>query len=137
MGYAIMSARKILLTNRINRLNFQIMCLGEAQNSLSQQMGNYQRMISYYNNQNSFAQSLAMLCGITNMMSGQGGYNFNFTGESFLPLFGQYATVAMVEDDIEAQKKQLETQLQVATKELEAVEKAEEQAIGRATPKYA
>ena len=137
MGYAIMSARKILLTNRINRLNFQIMCLGEAQNSLSQQMNNYQRMMNYYNNKNGFMQMYMQQIGINNLQNGQGGYNFNFMNESFLPLFGQYATVSMVEDDIETQKKQLETQLQVATKELEAVEKAEEQAIGRATPKYA
>ena len=52
-------------------------------------------------------------------------------------LFWPYAQMAMMDDDIECQKKQLETQLQVATKELEAVEKAEESAIGRATPKYA
>ena len=76
--------------------------------------------------------------GMGNMFGGLfGNYTAMGYDNDFMQYFGPYAQTAMIENDIETQKKQLETQLQVAQKELESVEKAEEQAIGRATPKYA
>lgn len=143
MGYAIMSARKIMLTNRINTLNFQIMCLSETQTALSNVMNNYQRQMNMFDQFNSNMMSLATMSGVMGMFGGNcnGNKVQDFISHAyqsnFLPMFDKYATVNMIESDVETQKKQLETQLQAATKELEAVEKSEEQAIGRATPKYA
>ena len=174
MGYALLSARKILLTSRINSLNFQIMCLGEQMQANANTLSNMQRLMNASNNWNSIMNMWNNLSQIgngnyagylSNMMGGCGGYGNmmsgcgnsmlgNFMGGLMGGLFGNsysspiidnnwqqlfwpYAQMSMIDDDIECQKKQLETQLKVAEKELEAVEKAEESAIGRATPKYA
>ena len=167
MGYALMSARKIMLTSKINRLNFQIMCLSQAQESVSNNMNNLQRLMNMGNNWNNAMQQYSFmsqlmggssnftnylasmmgggcsgLSGCNGLMNSMGGlfgssYSSPMIGSDWSQLFWPYAQASMIEDDIETQKKQLETQLQVATKELEAVEKAEESAIGRATPKYA
>lgn len=186
MGYALLSARKILLTSRINSLNFQIMCLGEQMQANANTLSNMQRLMNASNNWNSIMNMWNNLSQIgngnyagylSNMMGGCNGYGNmlgsygNMMGNSgcgscgssmlsglmgglmgglfgnsysspiidnnWQQLFWPYAQMSMIDDDIECQKKQLETQLKVAEKELEAVEKAEESAIGRATPKYA
>ncbi len=162
MGYALMSARKIALTSKINKLNFQIMCLSQGMESVSNTSNNLQRMMGASQNWNSIMQSYGMLSQVSAMNANYGGYamgcggsngcmggmgnmgglfgngmNSPVIGDDFMQYFWPLAQASMIENDLETQKKQLETQLQVATKELEAVEKAEEQAIGRATPKYA
>ena len=180
MGYALMSARKISLTSKINRLNFQIMCLSQAMEANACKMQNLERLMNAQTNWNTIMQSYGLLgqvmnngnlsqyltnsmggcgnilgSGLNNLLGGCssglgsliGGMMGGLFGNSysspmintgnFMDLFWPYAQTSMIDDDIECQKKQLETQLQVATKELEAVEKAEESAIGRATPKYA
>lgn len=136
MGYALYSARKILLTNRINTLSFQQMCLSEMKTTMSNVLGNYQRQLSQYQSYGTIMQQLAQYIGLSN-----GNYNYTALASgmlnSFLPLFQQYALTSMIESDIDAQLKQIETQLKAAEKELESVEKAEDKAIERSTPKYA
>ena len=171
MGYALLSARKIMLTSRINSLNFQIMCLGEQMQANANALSNMQRLMNANNNWNNIMNMANLLgsiggcdfssylaasmggcsssssCGsgfLGGLLDGLGlgglfgsSYSSPVISNDWQQLFWPYAQMSMIDDDIECQKKQLETQLQVATKELEAVEKAEESAIGRATPKYA
>lgn len=135
MGYAVMSARKIALQSRIDRLNFQLTCLTEAENAMSQRLSNYQRAYSMIMNQNNTMSEFACLSSI---IRGCGNcQSFANFGSDFLDMFGQYATANLISSDISMQKQQIETQLKVATEELQKVEEAEDKAIKRSAPKYA
>ena len=46
MGYAIFTARKLMLTNRINQLNFRIMQLTQQQQTLANSAANHERAIA-------------------------------------------------------------------------------------------
>lgn len=46
MGYAIFTARKLMLTNRINQINFRMMQLSQQQQTLADQASRWERAIA-------------------------------------------------------------------------------------------
>lgn len=155
MGYAIFAARKIMLTSRINNLNFRIMCLSQQQQSLadiSSRMQQYYSMASLMVGNQSTSIFNGMLLG--NQWNGAGtsatdvygiaqnGMNFmNYMSQeqAMLNMFSQLELIGVnqQEKQIELARKRLETQLSAAQKELEKVEQAEEKQIEHSAPKYA
>ncbi len=162
MGYAIFAARKIMLTNRINNLNFRIMCLSQKQQTLSDisgkmqsYFGQMQMMLGVQNSGfNNPMNQMMLMQQAGNMFSGGNGNN-NAMGSIFqsfqaqqqqqsmyqmmlsMQAEGMMAPVAAEENQIEQERKRLETQVKAATAELEQVEKAEDDQIKKSAPKYA
>jgi len=153
MGYAIFAARKIMLTSRINNLNWRIMCLSQQQQSLSDISG---RMQQYFGTMSmmmgSQNNSIWQAMGLGNQWAGGNGLDMNsIANNAYAYMNGmqmQQAQINMLsqamlqpvaaqENQIELERKRLETQLQAATKELEKVESAEEKQIENSAPKYA
>lgn len=136
MGYALMSARKIMLTNRVSTINFQLMNLNQAKQAMSNQTGNLQRQMNAKNN-------LAQINYYKDMLRGFYGEDFQKYWSSqgyeddYFKLYDKYAQVYLIESDIDAQIKQLETQLKAANEELKNLEEGEKNAISNGTPKYA
>lgn len=153
MGYAIFTVRKLMLTNRINRLNFRIMQLSQQQQTLAdmsgrmqQQQAMQQNMMSlYFNNMRnqSIMASMQQNCGQMNIMDSmaiQNYFNNMQMGTNQMMSMqndGQLQNVAMQENQIELERKNLETQVKAATAELESVEKAEDSQIKASAPKFA
>ena len=50
MGYAIFTARKLMLTNRVNQLNFRIMQLSQQQQTLANNAANMERSMASMKN---------------------------------------------------------------------------------------
>ena len=133
MGWNLMASREQLLTARVNKLEFQLTNLEEAKNSMSNKMGNYQRLMNQEDQKQSIWDSFLLQSW---MNGGNGSYKspeYNGDWEQF---FWPYAQCYMTESDIEAQKKQLQTQLQVAQAELKSVEQGKSKAIESSTVKY-
>ena len=158
MGYAVFAARKIMLTNRINNLNFRIMCLSQQQQSLSDISGRMQQFFGNLtmglSNQMQSGMNSQMQGFMTGLqtMGGQnasifqniGGFANNYYNQMQMQQYQLSAMqqailqpVAEQENQIELERKRLETQVSAAQKELESVEKAEEKAIERSAPKFA
>ena len=173
MGYAIFTARKLMLTNRINQMNFRIMQLSQQQQTLSDLAGQMERSLAARRNlfsnitnmfqmgmqqmQNANSYQLAMQQLTTtgqldySSMGGLlGGFNMMNIMNNPLTLTMNYIQqqdqlisennmrqVKEQENQIELQRKALETQLAAAQKELEKVEDAEQKNIDRSAPKFA
>ena len=135
MGYALMSARKIMLTNRVNQINFQLINLNQAKQSMANQSGNYQRLINLLNNTVESDRLRNFMLGIT------GGDIDSYTSpeyqDQYMNLFDKFSQINLIESDIDAQIQQLQTQLNAANTELKNLEEGEKNAIERGTPKYA
>lgn len=132
MGYAVFTARKIMITNKINTLNFKAMMLSFQQQNIQQQSADAQRMYnaySYWGNQ--------AMNSLNNMGYGNSSNYFAQQLSDYqYPMMNQLAYLNFIESDIEAQQKAIETQLKALNAELESIEKAEDQAIKRSAPKY-
>ncbi len=179
MGYAIFTARKLMLTNRVNQLNFRIMQLSQQQQTLANNAANMERSMASMKNlfsnignifqmgmtmqQNAVSYALIQKLQSTNgdfknseieaglkSMIGTclgGGANFFTTGLGMqLQVMNQametvnqtkLQQIKDMENQIELQRKSLETQLAAAQEELKAVEKAEEKQIESSAPKFA
>lgn len=176
MGYALLSARKILLTSRINALNFELMRLSQQrQELLKYGTGicdgylNFEEMAGMPMCMRPFATQYAMFGQGQAQMGAMQDANFMMMQVMSTPFgiqnFGnnpqalmafqsnifqqalkarlaeakkaEEARIHVIENEIDMKQKRIETQLAAANQELQSVEKGEEQAIGRATPKYA
>ena len=157
MGYAIFTARKLMLTNRLSQLNFRIMQLSQQQQTLSQAAGDFQRAMSaqkaYFNNLGN--QQMNIFMGM--LQNGQLNANGNNTTEnnifqqiqeqiqktymtnSYFDFMSQarMQNIKNIEDQIEQEMKTLETQQKAVSTELKSVEDAESKAIENAAPKFA
>ncbi len=157
MGYAIFTARKLMLTNRLSQLNFRIMQLSQQQQTLSQAAGDFERAMSaqkaYFNNLGNQQMNIFM-----GMLQG-GQLNSNGNNANVNSIFQQiqeqiqktYMTnsyfdalsqskmqnIKNIEDQIEQEMKTLETQQKAVSTELKSVEDAESKAIENAAPKFA
>ena len=179
MGYAIFTARKLMLTNRVNQLNARIMQLCQQQQTLANNAANMERSMAsmktlFSNIGNIFQMGMTMqqntaMAALTQKMQSTngdfndadiqaglkgmigtylgGGANFFSTGLGMsLQLMNQsmetvnqtkMQQIKDMENQIELQRKSLETQLAAAQEELKAVEKAEEKQIESSAPKFA
>lgn len=178
MGYAIFTARKLMLTNRINQVNFRIMQLSQQQQSLAQAAGDKQRCIAWAKNMfstigNSLTSGIQMnMMGMSNSIMSNLGIKQGDTltdeqqkqmqaemekemKKSYLAMAGtqnffnglsqmidfstqnELRNINNMENQIELERKNLETQVKAMTAELESVEKAEDNAIKNSAPKFA
>ena len=174
MGYAIFTARKLMLTNRINQLNFRLMQLSQQQMTLSNNAAKLERALA---NQKNVFQTIGNIYQ-TSLTMQQQAYStslFNAAqknGTVDATMMQQFATLGLngmfnfattplgmmmgmmqqqqeaanqsrlqqikdIENEIELQKKSIETQLKAAQAELQEVEKAEENNIKNSAPKFA
>lgn len=166
MGYAIFTARKLMLTNRINQINFRIMQLSQQQQTLAKSAGDMERNLSWAKNLfgnigNMFTQGLQskMTAAAYGMAQGNngtptdelqqflsGGYQalqqstmmFSMVGQMMdMQSENQLRNVKDMENQIELERKSLETQVKALTAERESVEKAEDNEIKNSAPKFA
>ena len=152
MGYAVFTARKLMLTSRINNLNFRLMCLSQQKQSLAQLSSTMQSSFGQLSmNMNSMCQQNligAMLGGSYNGTSGNNQTQMmNYMGNMYqMQLNNNYiqqmqqsmmAPVAMQDNAIDMEMKTIETQLQAARAELDSVEKHEGEEIKKSAPKFA
>lgn len=175
MGYALLSARKLLLTNRINAFNYELIRLSQQKHELLQYGTgisdgylDFEEMAGMPMCMRPFALQYAMVgqgqarmgamadtdCMLAQMMSSPFAQNFENNPQALMAfqsnLFQQAlkarlneakkaeeARIHVIENEIDMKQKRIETQLAAANSELQSVEKAEDAAIGRATPKYA
>lgn len=163
MGYAIFTARKLMLTNRINQINFRIMQLSQQQQTLAKAAGDMERNLSWAKNifgsiGSMFTQGLQQNMNIAayGMTQGgntqalsdflSGGYQAMQQSTLMFSLVGQMVdaqsqnqlrNVKDMENQIELERKNLETQVKALTAERESVEKAEDNEIKNSAPKFA
>lgn len=146
MGYAIFTARKLMLRNRINQINFRMMQLSQQQQTLADQAGRWERaiantrtMFSNIGNMFQMGMNMAMqgqMQGLQqNILSGgqmnmaglggmlNGGMNFFATPMgSYLNLMNQ--SVEMANQNQLKQVKDMENQIELQMKSLETQVKA-------------
>ena len=177
MGYAIFTARKLMLTNRINQLNARLMQLMQqqqtladsaaqremarnSQKSLFQTIGNifqsgltmqqnalqqaaYQKLQSEGMDNSEYQQYMSQLyqggvTGAFNLMNTPLGIQINMMSQILdNQAQSEQRQVKDMENQIELQKKSIETQLAAAQAELKKVEDAESKQIEASAPKYA
>ncbi len=166
MGYAIFAARKLMLTNRLNQVRFRILALSQQQMTLSQAAGDKQRYLSYtkniFNNLSNSAVNNFLTAQKTQLEQqyGQNGINdptafsnamnnawqqinlFSNTinqNNQALDLSASYEMerIKDIENQIELEKKTLETQEKAMTAELQEIEKKEDSEIKNSAPKFA
>lgn len=178
MGYAIFTARKLMLTNRVNQLQARIMQLSQQQQTLSDNAGRLERAIANTRNlfsnignafqmgmtlqqqamsrnfmeqvqasggdmkdpsvQAAWAQMGSLLNGGANFMSTPMGIGLQMMNQSITTINeGKMRQIKEMENQIELERKSLETQLKAAQTELEKVEQAEDKNIERSAPKFA
>ena len=163
MGYAVFTARKIMLNTQINNLQFRLMALSQQKQNLSQyssnmqqQFGNMSMMLG--SGMNGFGGGIFgnMLGGLgMGLMGGMSGmYGMGGMGNIFAQSAYNQATymqqmqlsamgqamlkpVAMAETQIDNQMKTIETQLKAKQAELDKIEQAEDKAIEKSAPKFA
>ena len=154
MGYAIFSARKIMLSTRINNLQFRLMALSQQKQNLAQLSSSMQQ---YFGNismmlGSGYGMGMGLMNGLANSVFGM------FMGNSANNIFGSMGynnqiaaaqqmlgmqsqamlkPVAAQENMIDNEMKTIETQLKAAQAEIEQVEKAEDNAIKQSAPKFA
>lgn len=137
MGYALFTARKLALQSRVNNLNAQLMAISNQQNALTDQITNKQ-MMSDLRSANATANAYSIF-----QKSGQSDSD-TATLQSTLAQNEKTNTMSNIEitnlqskvNALDTTREALETQLNAASNELQAVEKAEESAIKNATPQY-
>ena len=172
MGYAIFTARKLMLTNRINQINFRIMQLSQQQQTLADNaakmeraiantknlfanIGNamsmaqqsasqtlqYQLMTNLKNGQNvdpSVISQLGSLLGGGGFMSSPAGLALQVMNQTLdMTSQNQLRQIKEMENQIELERKNLETQVKAMTAEKQEVEKAEDNQIKESAPKFA
>ena len=145
MGYALFFARKLSLNTRINSLNAQLMVISNQQNELTERLSAQQ----IKNNVRSNEANLQAARNYTSALSKDGISDDDRTKAeneyqealSKNSLLGNMDDVDIMELEgeqsvLDLRRETIETQLNAAQKELESVEKAEENAIKSATPGY-
>lgn len=173
MGYALISARKVHLTSKINQLNYELMKISQQRHELhiygsglSDGYLDFEEMFGMPMALRPFALQYAMN-GHKTALEGAGQdaqlgfaqlmgtpYGAQLPQEQHASLLNalfqqafktrlaeakkaEEARIHVIENELDMKQKKLETQLAAANQELQSVEKGEEAAIGRATPKYA
>lgn len=174
MGYAIFTARKLMLRNRINQINFRLMQLSQQQQTLADSAAKMEQAISNTKNifntlgntmqmgmqmqTNAIMQQLA-----NNTANNQGNVDYSqytpllqqaLSGANFmaspmgqaLSIMNQTLDITSqnqlrhikdMENQIELERKNLETQVKAMSAEMDAVEKAEDNEIKKSAPQFA
>lgn len=144
MGYALFTARKLSLTARVNNLNAQLAVISNQRDALTNQITQKQSAADL---RTAKAKSKAA-SEYASVMNGndeaakekaEANYNKTVADNEVANTMTNFEIQALESKDkaLDNTQKSIQTRLTAAQKELEAVEKAEESAIGNATPKYA
>ncbi|MBQ4123187.1 hypothetical protein IJD44_05650 [bacterium] len=143
MGYAVFAQRKVVLTSRLNSYQLQLMQMDDRQFALATDGTDLDMQLSSINQAQSTELS-DLYKSLTNADNDDAKDDIRAQIEE---VKNKYATwteeinqenyeLSQKENMIEMQKKRLETQITKISQELEAVEKAEQDGIQRANPKY-
>lgn len=142
MGYALFTARKLCLNARVNNLNAQLMTISNERDSLTRQISAKQNAANLRTAQAKADAASVYADAITNggdKDAAKTTYEQTIADNEVEATMSNFDIAALQskDDALDNQQKSIQTRLTAAQKELEAVEKAEESAIGNATPKYA
>lgn len=151
MGYALFTARKLSLTSRVNQMNAQLMKISQQQMNLANEISKKEQAnnlaLSSKNNQalSVFQSAVSGLdaSGDSNVYNkafteAQNAYNSALSQNTVDSTMSDADIDALRDQDnmLDLQRESLETQLTAAQEELNAVKKAEGEAIKNATPTY-
>lgn len=146
MGFLIFAYRKLFLKRRINDLQYREMVLQQKKMNATEQIGNYQSIMSYQNDR----MTASYQSQIFGMMQANKS-NPNTDNSVFAPILQQYQldkSIAQygeqmqmqrlknIDTQIEQEMASIESQLKLMTAELESVEKGEDQEAKQAAPKF-
>lgn len=137
MGYALFTARKLSLQARVNNLNAQLMSISNQQDALTNQITGKQTAANL-RTANASANAYSIFANSSQSASDSATLQKTLAQNelantlSNTEIQGLQAKV----NALDTARESLETQLNAASNELQAVEKAEESAIKNATPKY-
>ena len=149
MGYALFTARKMSLTARLNLCNAQIMSNSERANKLSMDIFSLQNKNSIEKANQTLAAQTKYTEKLNKLDANAENYyeeqqkaeaelneaTAKINKESLMSDL-QIQGLNMQQTQLDQQRKYLETQLTAYSNELEAVGKAEEDAIKKAAPSY-
>lgn len=154
MGYAIFTFRKLMLTNRVNNLNYRLMVLSQRKQTMSDHLATMQQQQGIQTAYMGMMFKSAMNQSIFGVMQGpnmapeqryfvmqqvqQEGMMKQQMANMFVQAQNeqQLQGAHLTENAIDMEMKAIETQIKAAQKELESVEKAEDKQIEQSTPKY-
>ena len=153
MGYALFTARKLMLQNRLNQMNYRLMVLSQQQQDLTQKTANIEMQNGFNASINSIfvnnqmTQQYDALLGKTDLTDSQRKAEIEALGRMFSSMetdnkiraqkdMNNLKSVQAISNQIDLEMKKLDTQVKETTAEMEQVEKAEETAIKNSAPKY-
>ncbi len=153
MGYALFTARKLMLQNRLNQMNYRLMILSQQRNDLVQQAADLEMQNGYKKTLRSIFASQDYQKGVQDLLDNPPSDSNtqklkleslqadmqSATGKDALQELldkSKINNIHAVENQIDLEMKKLETQVKETTAEMESVEKAEEQGIKASAPKY-
>ncbi len=166
MGYALFTARKLMLQNRLNQMNYRLMVLSQKQQDLTQQSANLEMQNSLRSSLSSvFSSSIASKAydDLSKAAAGDiitvNGKPYSVTNTDNISIISSAINAQLNEinaanaageassklnlqsinamgNQIDMEMKKLTTQLQETSAELKTVEEAEEKAIQSSAPKY-
>lgn len=144
MGYALFTARKMSLQAKVNDYNAKLMQISNQEDRLTNQTSAAQQQTNLVNGIANGIGTVGTIAGL--IFGGVAGAQAGGTIGSFLgkgisngasaKQEAQQQRIAQQQKMLDTEKQRINTLLTKAQKELESVEKAEESAIGSATPKY-
>lgn len=144
MGYALFTARKLCLTARVNNLNSQLATISNQRDALTNQITAKQTAANMRTAQakaDAAKKYASIMQGNDEKAkeNAEADYNKTVADNEVANTMSNLEIQALESKDnaLDNTQKSIQTRLTAAQKELEAVEKAEESAIGHATPKYA
>jgi len=141
MGYALFTARKLSLTTRVNQMNAQLMSLSQRQMDLANQIATKESANALRTN-SANAQAYSVFAAAVesggDTTQAQAALNKTLSDNSSKTAMddAEIQQLEAKQTQIDLQRENLETQLNAAQQELQAVEKAEQSAIKSSTPGY-
>lgn len=156
MAYALFTARKLMLRNRLNQLNYRVMMLSQQQQNLAQESGNIEMMSGLKSSMNSIfvydncaKKQKDWLDQMKNGTLTESDYNNQMKSLEFetqkktsenqaaaLIDTARLKSIQVLGNQIELEMKKLETSVKDTAAEMESVEKEEDIAIKASAPKY-
>lgn len=145
MGYALFTARKLALTARLNKCNFNLMSVSERCNSLTDSIfaKESQRAEQSANAQQKAYDTYAKTISQTNITDTQVKAAeaemkkaLAESSKNTVKLTAEINQMNSIQTQLDLQRERLQTQLNATQNELEQVKKTEESAIKNSVPKF-
>ena len=151
MGYALFTARKLMLQNRLNQMNYRAMVLSQQQQNLAVQSANIQQISGLRTSLTSIYTSQQMSDAYESLGENASESQIDTKVNQMQAMMEKYqakqdaltssdsarlASIQVIDNQIDLEMKKIETEIKTTTAEMESVEKAEDSAIKAAAPKY-